>query len=161
MLAKAVLEIQFHVRKSTASFINTSAYAWLIALCGTIAPLLLRPTDDLPDFSVATVLMLIGLAMQVYIILRHERRPEEAFAGPRMRREGLYRFVRHPLYLAFLFSQYGYVLNHTSPYNVCVLAAVTVFQVLRVNEEERLLLDRDPFRGSDPEARWRIIPWVF
>jgi len=32
IIVKAILEIQYHVRKSTAQFINTSAYAWLIAL---------------------------------------------------------------------------------------------------------------------------------
>ncbi len=161
ILAKAVLEIQFYVRRYTGPFVSTSAYAWLIALGGTAAPLMLRPTDDPSDFSVATLLQIIGLAMQVYIIRTLDRSPGMAVARHGVRRDGLYRFVRHPLYVAFMFSQYGYVLNHASFYNLGVLGVVTVFQVLRINEEERLLLDDEEFQGYVEQTRWRVIPGVY
>ena len=161
IVAKAVLEIQFHVRKHTGPFVSTSAYAWLIALCGTVAPLMLRPTDDPSDFSIATLLQIIGLAMQVYIIRILDRSSGMTVARHGVRRDGLYRFVRHPLYVAFMFGQYGYVLNHASFYNLCVLALVTFFQVLRINEEERLLEDDEEFQGYVEQTRWRIIPGVF
>jgi protein-S-isoprenylcysteine O-methyltransferase Ste14 len=158
ILAKAALEIQFYVRKYTGPFVSTSAYAWLIALCGTVAPLMLRPTDDPSDFSLATLLQVMGLAMQVYVIRALN---ETAVARHGIGRDGLYRFVRHPLYVAFMFSQYGYVLNHASFYNLCVLAVVTVFQVLRINEEERLLEEDEEFQGYAEQTRWRVIPGVF
>ena len=161
IVAKAVLEIQFHVRKHTGPFVSTSAYAWLIALCGTVAPLMLRPTDDPSDFSLATLLQVIGLGMQVYIIRALNRSSETAVARHGVRGDGLYCFVRHPLYVAFMFSQYGYVLNHASFYNLCVLAVITVFQVLRINEEERLLFEDEEFQAYVERTRWRIIPGVF
>ena len=161
ILAKAVLEIRFYVRKSTAQFVNTSAYAWLIALCGTVAALLFRPTDGVPDFSVATVMQAIGLAIQVYVIRTLNRDPETVVARRGIRRDGLYRFVRHPIYLAFMFSAYGYVLNHTSFYNLGVLALVTCLQVLRIQEEECLLGDDEEFQGYAKQTRWRVMPGVF
>ncbi|MHC4445695.1 MAG: methyltransferase family protein [Planctomycetota bacterium] len=161
IMAKAVLELQFHVRKSTAQFVNTSAYAWLIALCGTVAALLFRPSDSMPDFSVATVMQAIGLAMLVYFITTLNRNSGMVFARQGIRRDGLYRFVRHPIYLAFMFSEYGYLLNHTTFYNLGVLALVTCFQVLRINEEERLLRDDEEFQVYAEQTRWRVIPGMF
>ena len=161
ILAKAVLEIRFYVRRSTTPFVSTSAYAWLIALCGTAAPLMFRPMDNGSDFSVATGMQVIGLAMLVYVIRTFNRSSGMAVARHGVRRDGLYRFVRHPLYLAFMFSEYGYVLNHTTFYNLCVLAFVTFFQVLRINEEERLLLDDEEFQGYVDQTRWQVIPGVF
>jgi protein-S-isoprenylcysteine O-methyltransferase Ste14 len=161
ILAKAALEIQFYVRRSTGPFISTSAYAWLVALCGTIGPLMLRPTDDASDFSVATGMQVIGLAMLVGVVRALNRSGGIPVAKHGIRRDGLYRFVRHPIYLAFMFSQYGYVLNHTSLYNVFILALATSFQILRINEEERLLLDDEEYQGYTEQTRWRVIPWVF
>ncbi len=161
ILAKAVLEIQFYVRRSTAPFVSTSAWAWLIALCGTAAPLMLRPTDDTSDSSVATVIQVIGLAMQVYLITTLNRNLGSTIARRGISSDGLYRFVRHPIHLAFMLGQYGYVLNHATFYNACVLAFVTLFQVLRINEEERLLRDDDAFQGYAQRTHWRLVPGMF
>lgn len=161
IVAKVVLDLQFYVRKSTEPFVSTSTYAWSIALCGVLAPLLFRPTDNASDFSIATVLQLIGLGMQIYIIKTRDRSFRMALARHGLREDGLYRFVRHPLYLAFIFSQYGYVLNHTSLYNVCILALVTLFQVLRINEEERLLRDDEEYQAYAKQTPWLVIPRVF
>ncbi len=161
ILAKAVLETGFYVRKSAAPFISTSVYAWLIALCGTVAPLMFRPTDDASDFSVATAIQAIGLALLIAVIATLNRSSGTVVARHGVRREGLYRFVRHPIYLAFILSEYGYVLNHTSLYNVAVLAFATLFQVLRISEEERLLRDDEEFQGYAEQTPWRVIPKVF
>jgi protein-S-isoprenylcysteine O-methyltransferase Ste14 len=161
ILTKVVLDLQYYVRKSTAPFVSTSAYAWLIALCGTVALLLLRPTDDESDFWLATGLQIIGGAMQIQVITTFKRSRGMVVARHGVRRDGLYCLVRHPLYLAFMFGQYGYVLNHTSFYNLCVLALVTLFQVLRIKEEERLLVKDEEFQAYAEQTPWRIIPGVF
>jgi|GEM_PF-1030207 len=162
ILAMAVLEIQFYVRKSTLQFVNTSAYAWFIALVGTVAALLFRPTTDgVPDVSFATGLQAIGLAMLVYVIITLNRNPGTEFARRGVSRDGLYRFVRHPIYLAFMCSGYGYILNHTTLYNMGVIALVTFLQVIRIKEEERLLRDDQEFQEYAEHTRWQVIPTVF
>jgi protein-S-isoprenylcysteine O-methyltransferase Ste14 len=161
ILAKAALELQFYVRKSAEPFISTSAYAWLIGLCGAAAPLMFRPADVVADFSVATVMQVVGLAMLIYIFRTFRQSCGVTVTGHGVRRVGLYRFVRHPLYLALMLCEYGYVLNHTNFYNLCILALVTTFQVLRINEEERLMLDDKQFRQYAQQTPWRVIPGVF
>jgi protein-S-isoprenylcysteine O-methyltransferase Ste14 len=161
ILAQAVLVLQFYVRKSTAPFVRTSAYAWLIALGGAVAPLMFRPTVDESDVSVAIAIQVIGAAMQIHLITTLNLGFGAAMARRGVRGDGLYRHVRHPLYLTFIISYYGYVLNHSSFYNVCVLALLIFVQVLRLNEEERLLRDDLEFQEYVERTPWRIIPKVF
>lgn len=160
ILAKVVLDLHFYVRRSTGPFISTSAYAWLVALGGTVAPLLLRPTADESDFLPGTMLLIIGVALQIYVF-RTLNGSFEAVGRRGVRGDGLYRFVRHPLYLAFILSQYGYVLCHTSLYNIAICALVIYLQVLRINEEERLLQGDEKFQEYAEQTPWRILPKVY
>jgi protein-S-isoprenylcysteine O-methyltransferase Ste14 len=161
ILVTVVLWIQFYVRRYTESFVSTSAYAWLIALVGTAAPLMFRPTADESDFSAGTVMLVCGMALLIYVIRTFNGRFGTSCAKRGMGRDGLYRFVRHPLYLTFILSQYGYVLSHTTLYNICVCMLAIFFQVLRINEEERLLLDDEEFQEYAEQTPWRVIPRVF
>lgn len=161
ILAKVVLDLQYYVRRSTAPFVSTSAYAWLVALCGTIAPMLFRPTFDDPDYAAATLMQLVGLAMQIYLIRTLDLSFQTTVARRGIRRDGPYRLVRHPLYLTFILSQYGYLLNHTTFYNLMVCTLAIFFQVLRIKEEERLLRDDEEFQAYAEQTPWRICPGVF
>lgn len=42
-----------------------------------------------------------------------------------------------------------------------LLHPATCFQILRVNEEERLLRDDEAYQEYAKLARWRVIPGVF
>jgi protein-S-isoprenylcysteine O-methyltransferase Ste14 len=161
ILAQMTLHLQFYVSRSTGPFVSTSAYAWLIALCGTVLPLMFRPTEEASDYPITLVVQVVALAMQIQVIRAMIRNPEAPVARYGIMREGLYRLVRHPVYLTLMMGQYAYLLNHTSIYNVCILAFATLFQVLRVNEEERLLFQDEEFQDYVDQTRWRVIPGVF
>lgn len=161
VLVQTVLVLQFYVRKTTAPFVSTSAYAWFIALSGTVAPLMFRPTRDPLDFQLATVLQVIGGAMQIYVISTLGFNSGSTAARRGIRRDSWYRFVRHPLYLTLMLSQYGYVLNHTSFYNILVCAFAIFFHVLRINEEERLLQEDPEFQEYVEQTPWRLFPKVY
>ena len=74
---------------------------------------------------------------------------------------GLYRFVRHPIYLGYLITHIGFVIANPVNWNLAVLAAADIALMLRAIREERTL-------GLDPEyqqylqrVHWRIVPGVF
>lgn len=160
ILAKVVLDLHFYVRKTTGPFISTSAYAWMVALGGTVAPLLLRPTADDGDFLPGLMLLAIGMALRIYVI-RTLNGNFEAAARRGVRGDGLYRVVRHPLYLAFILSQYGYVLCHTSLYNIVICSLAIYLQILRIHEEERLLQEDEQFQEYVEQTPWRVLPKVY
>lgn len=74
---------------------------------------------------------------------------------------GLYRVVRHPIYLGYFITHVAFVVANPSIWNLVVLLASDVAQVARALCEEQVL-SRDPaYRDYQARVRWRIVPGVF
>jgi hypothetical protein len=54
--------------------------------------------------------------------------------------DGLYRWIRHPLYSTYLLAHVGYLASNLSWANFLVVVTGAAFQVVRILQEERLLL---------------------
>jgi protein-S-isoprenylcysteine O-methyltransferase Ste14 len=61
-----------------------------------------------------------------------------------LRTTGLYRCVRHPLYLGEMISVWGYVLAWPAPWSLACAALFTALQTWRARVEERLWLAHHP-----------------
>jgi protein-S-isoprenylcysteine O-methyltransferase Ste14 len=73
----------------------------------------------------------------------------------------MYRYVRHPLYAAYLITFSGYVLAYPAPRNFIVLACAVAGQVLRMQLEERLLLRDQQYVDYAARTRFRIVPGLY
>ena len=74
---------------------------------------------------------------------------------------GLYRHVRHPIYLGYLITHLGFVIANPVSWNLCLLGAADCALVLRAIREEKTLA-RDPeYRAYMHRVRWRIVPRIF
>jgi protein-S-isoprenylcysteine O-methyltransferase Ste14 len=60
--------------------------------------------------------------------------------------------------VSFIISLFAYALNHTTFYNLLIVALSIFFQVLRINEEERLLRKDQQFQDYTEQTPWRILP---
>ncbi len=95
----------------------------------TLAPL---PLLGLSLMAVGDAIALAGMLTL--------RRSFSVFAEVReLRTGGLYRFVRHPLYLGEIISAWGLALNWPVPWELGCAAAFTGLQLLRARLEERRL----------------------
>jgi protein-S-isoprenylcysteine O-methyltransferase Ste14 len=74
---------------------------------------------------------------------------------------GLYRVVRHPMYLGYVLIYSGFVLGNVSWFNAFVLSATTLFLLMRLQAEERLLREDARYRTYAEETRWKLVPYVF
>jgi protein-S-isoprenylcysteine O-methyltransferase Ste14 len=74
---------------------------------------------------------------------------------------GLYRFVRHPIYLGYLTTHVGFVIANPADWNLVVLLAADIALLLRAICEERTLAADDAYRAYMGRVRWRIFPGVF
>jgi len=72
--------------------------------------------------------------------------------------QGLYRFVRHPLYATELVFYLGYCIGNLSWANLAGLALLAMIQVTRLLREERVI---SGYEGYSRQVRWRLIPWIF
>jgi protein-S-isoprenylcysteine O-methyltransferase Ste14 len=74
---------------------------------------------------------------------------------------GPYRFLRHPIYSAFLYLLWAGVLSHLSAVNCLLALIVTMAIAVRIVAEERLLVERYPEYVTYAARTKRVIPFVF
>ena len=58
-------------------------------------------------------------------------------------------------------SYVGYVLENPAPANVALLIISTAFQLLRISEEERLLVRDSAYARYRASVRYRLVPLVY
>jgi protein-S-isoprenylcysteine O-methyltransferase Ste14 len=138
-----------------------SPATWVATSCGTLVPLLLRPTDAPTDLLLGQAVQFLGLCLQIGAMLSLNRSFGLLPAHRGVKSDGLYRWVRHPLYSAYLLAQLGYLVNNLTAYNVVIVVAATVFQIIRVRQEERLLTEYADYRAYVEQTRWRLYPGVW
>ena len=74
---------------------------------------------------------------------------------------GLYGWVRHPLYAAYVIIFIGYLINNQSLANVAVILFGITFLVIRIHYEEDLLTQQADYAHYVNKTRWRLIPSVW
>jgi protein-S-isoprenylcysteine O-methyltransferase Ste14 len=135
-------------------------YPFAIGFAGTALPLFVRPFDGgvLVPAIISTTLMTAGLGLNVAAKLFLNRSFGVVAANRGVKRGGPYRLVRHPMYLGYIATQFGFLLSCFSIQNLLLYVAAWTLQVLRIIEEERFLT-RDPaYRAYRETVRYRLIP---
>ena len=134
---------------------------WSTTTCGTLAPLLLRPVEAAEDVPLGEILLVFGLAMQVLSLASLNRSFGLLPALRGVKSSGMYSWVRHPLYAAYVIMFLGYLVNNQSLSNVAVAIFGTAFLVMRIHYEEDLLIQQADYRRYVNRTRWRLIPAVW
>lgn len=82
--------------------------------------------------------------------------------GQQLLRDGLYKHVRHPLYLGEILRNFGIVSIFSSGYGILLVIIGAVFLLLRIKLEEEMLIKAF---GSDYEdykrKTKRLIPYIY
>jgi protein-S-isoprenylcysteine O-methyltransferase Ste14 len=75
--------------------------------------------------------------------------------------KGVYRIVRHPIYMGYLVTHVAFLVASPSLWNIVALLAADAALLARAACEERTLA-RDPeYREYLTRVRWRVAPGVF
>jgi protein-S-isoprenylcysteine O-methyltransferase Ste14 len=160
-VATEALLAGFIVARRPATEVSFSPAAWLSSVGGTFAPLLLRPAGGARDQLLGTAIQLVGTACTLAGMVSLNRSIGLLPAHRGIRRRGLYRLVRHPLYSAYGITGLGYLVNHPSARNAAVVAAGCALQVARLVNEERLLSSDPEYVAYKRDTPWRLLPFVF
>jgi protein-S-isoprenylcysteine O-methyltransferase Ste14 len=135
------------------------------ALFGTflITTVVLFPRHELSFAAgvASTLLLLAGNALAVYV-LTHLGRSFSIMPEARgLVTSGLYRYVRHPLYLAEMIAAIGTVIQYVSTWTALILAVQIAFQLRRMRNEEIVLMEIFPDHAAYKEKTARIIPGIY
>jgi protein-S-isoprenylcysteine O-methyltransferase Ste14 len=136
---------------------------WATGLVGSFGSLLARPgglhsaTGDVVGLS----LQAIGLAVVVLGLLALGRSFGIVAANRGVVTSGPYRLVRHPLYVAYVVEQAGYLVQSVRWWNAVVFAVVWACQVARIRAEERVLSSDPEYGRYRQTTRYRLVPGVW
>lgn len=160
LLGLASLRAILYLTRRRPIKVSVDPFAWIVAVSGTWTPLLFRPVAG-AEHPAGQALQIVGIVLQLAAVTSLNRSIGIVAANRGVRTRGLYRFVRHPLYAAYVFSYTGFLINQFSPYNATVVAFWVFFQLMRIRYEEELLLLDSEYQAYAGRTRWRVVPFVF
>ena len=164
MVAETSVVIFVLLRRSTPD-ISMRLGDWLLAITATYAPLLIMPVAT-PDavrvlIPAAVGLVILGNVIQIAAKLFLRRSFGIAPANRGIKTDGMYRFVRHPMYAGYALVHLGILALMPTMLNLTIYAIGWWAQILRLLAEERLLSEDPAYRDFMTKTRWRLIPGLF
>ncbi len=75
-----------------------------------------------------------------------------------LRTQGMYRWIRHPLYASEILFYVGYVVANVSLRNVFGLVLVIALLVIRIHWEEQIIEGYETYASR---VRWRLVPGIW
>jgi len=164
MVAETAVVVFVLIRRPTEA-ISLKLGDWLLAITATYAPLLIQPADTpaalhwLVPFGIG--LTVVGNMIQLAAKLFLRRSFGIAPANRGIKTDGMYRFVRHPMYAGYLLVHLGILALMPTALNFTIYAIGWWAQILRLLAEERLLGEDPAYRTFMTKTRWRLIPGLF
>ena len=134
---------------------------WVTTTCGTLAPFLLRPVDATADVLIGNVFQISGFLLQIFALLALNRCIGLLPAYRGVKSSGLYALVRHPLYMAYVITFFGFAINNPSLANFGIILGATGFLVMRIRYEESLLYKYADYVDYASRTRWHLMPGVW
>lgn len=75
--------------------------------------------------------------------------------------DGLYRRVRHPMYLSSIVIRLGYLIRHASAHNSVVFAIMMLLYLKRMDYEDCIMGQDDRYVGYARRVRFRLVPGLY
>jgi protein-S-isoprenylcysteine O-methyltransferase Ste14 len=152
------------VRRSTDQ-ISHRPSEWALAFAGSALPLLITAggvgTAPLAPAQASLWLMMFGLTLNIGAKLSLRRSFGMVPANRGVKDWGLYRVVRHPMYLGYLIAHVGWFLAHPTWRNGVLYGLTLACQIARIGAEEKLLGEDPAYRTYAGKVKWRLVPLVW
>lgn len=160
IVLKVSADVAFHLVRAPAKQVSTNLWDWFIGIAGAFTLLLFRPVSG-ADMWIGTGIQLCGMALQVAGMYSLNRSIGFVAANRGVKTTGMYRFVRHPLYFAYVVAFFGYMLNHFTAWNIGVYCLLVLGLYLRTRCEEGVLSQDEKYREYKSRVKYRMIPGIF
>jgi protein-S-isoprenylcysteine O-methyltransferase Ste14 len=156
------LVVLFMLIRRPSQTVSTRPLDWVLAMGGTLAPLMVRPAlNPLAPLMVGALIMLAGLICGLWAKVSLQRSFGIAPANRGVIESGPYRLVRHPMYAGYILVYVGFLLNNPSLWNLAVYVVAIALQVARILAEERVLSQDPDYQAMMGRVRYRLIPGLF
>jgi len=159
IVAETLLAFLFLLRKQENK-ISKKKSDWLIASLATFIPLSIQPSSQAIQIEIGTALMVAGSLLYIFSLISLNRSMGIIPADRGIKTNGLYRLVRHPIYLSYLILYTGYILASFSYYNFIVYIFTIIFIFARILIEEKFLSSNPVYLEYKNRVRQKLIPYI-
>jgi len=163
LLASEALVVVLTVFRRSTGVVDRSAKARILMTLSMIGPLLVAPTTGgaLVSDAMTVMISVCGLVVVIAGKLSLGRSFGLMPANRGVVSTGLYRLVRHPIYMGYLITHAAFVAANPTVWNVMTLVGADIALLARaVCEEGTLALD-PAYRNYQQQVRWRVLPGIF
>lgn len=112
-------------------------------------------------FGVGGVCFLVGMAIVLVSLFSMGNSFAVTPMMSTIRTSSVYSVVRHPMYLGESIMVMACILSAASHVSLLLLIPYVFFTVMRIRDEERLLLESDQYRRYCARTRWRLFPGLW
>lgn len=163
LLASETLVVALTVVRRTTAVVDRSYRARVLTAFSMLGPGLVRPgtVAALAPEAMTVALSAVGLLIVIAGKLSLGRSFGLMPANRGIVSTGLYRLVRHPIYLGYLITHAGFVLANPTAWNIGLLIVADVALMWRAVCEEATLQTDEAYRSYQRVVRWRVLPGIF
>jgi len=163
LLASEALVVVLTVVRRTPVCVDRSVRARMLTTIAMMGPPLVAPAQTPP--IVSDTISLSVCAVGLLVVIGGKLSLGRSFglipANRGIVSSGLYRVVRHPIYLGYLITHVAFVAAHPTVWNLALLAIADLAQMARAVCEEQTLAQDERYRAYQRTVRWRVVPGVF
>jgi protein-S-isoprenylcysteine O-methyltransferase Ste14 len=159
-LYSTVILLMLFVRKQ-ADATSDNLWFWLAAVGGTFADLLMRPYPTNNSSSLWIIPQCIGILISLFGVLSLNRGFGIMVGNRGIHTDGMYRYIRHPLYAGYLLTSFSFLVQHISPWNVMIFVSFLVLQIIRIHIEETFLASDPKYVKYIRYTKWRLVPGLW
>ena len=163
LLTSELLVVVLTLARRHATSIDRRSWSRVAAGLSIVGPFLLRPVGDAGLVEEPAVLAgsVVGLVFVIAGKLSLGRSLGLLPANRGVVSSGVYRLVRHPMYLGYLLIHIAFLLGHVSTWNMVVLVAADLALFARLGLEERTLSPDPAYQRYKEMVPWRLVPGVY
>jgi protein-S-isoprenylcysteine O-methyltransferase Ste14 len=163
LLVSEMLVVVLTVMRRSAAAVDRSMRARVLTAVSMLGPSLLKPASVVALMpQIATVaISAVGLGIVIAGKVTLGRSFGLMPANRGVVSSGVYRLVRHPIYMGYLVTHAAYIAAMPSAWNVVALVAADFALLARAVCEEQTLARDERYRQYQQSVRWRVCPGLF
>jgi protein-S-isoprenylcysteine O-methyltransferase Ste14 len=163
LLASELLVVVLTLFRRATSIVDRSVRARVLTTLSMIGPPLVRPASvaALAPEMVAVLMSALGLMVVIGGKISLGRSFGLIPANRGIVSTGMYRLVRHPIYLGYLITHVGFLIANPTIWNAMTLVGADAALLIRAVCEEQTLAKDSAYQEYREHVRWRVVPGLF
>lgn len=158
----ALILVYIFIKRNSAFITKTSILDILITGLHSILPLFVESVDlSLINLEIGYVIISIGGFISILGLLNLWTNFGVLPAIRGITTNGIYKIIRHPIYLGYIISIFGWTLINVSNFNLALFGTYLILMKARISREESLLRSDISYGQYCKKVKFRVIPWVY